>query len=125
TNYRHHQVSHAARAGRFPWVFLLGSEGWMIDGKRSVVIAVFAKLTLLPTCIQIGWQLGRRRLPRPFMIAFRGGLLAEAIVGGGAPPTGVGLSKQPSKFFNTIAFSVDLECVLSHWIDRISTQRIR
>jgi hypothetical protein len=97
----------------------------MIDGKRSVVIAVFTKLALLLTCIQIGWQLGRRRLPRPLTMAFRGGLLAEAIVGGGALPTGIGLSKQPSKFFDTIAFSVDLECVLSPWIARISTQRVR
>ena len=63
TSYRHHQVSHAARAGSFPWVFLLGSEGWMIDGKRSVVIAVFTKLALLLTCIQIGWQLGAGGCP--------------------------------------------------------------
>jgi hypothetical protein len=62
------RVRRAPRS--FLLILLLGSPGLIIDGMRSVVVAALTKLARLLTCIQIGWQLGRRRQPRPFIIAF-------------------------------------------------------
>ena len=39
-------------------------------------------------------------------MAFRGGLLAEAIIGSRALPVRIGLSDQPGEFCDGIAFSV-------------------
>ena len=51
-------------------ILLVGGAELIIDGIRSVVVAVLTKLARLLTCIQIGQLLGREQKSGRFIIAF-------------------------------------------------------
>ena len=98
----------------FILILPVGGPKWIIDVIR-IVVAMLITLVRLLRRIQIGRQLGRKRKPGRFIIAIRGGLLAEAIISRRAVPVRMSLSNQPGEFCNGIVSSVGSE-IVSHRI---------
>ena len=65
--------------------------------------------------MHIGRQLGRGRHPERFIMAFRGGLPAKAIIRSRPLPIRIGFSDQLGEFCYWIAFSAGSEFIVSHW----------
>jgi hypothetical protein len=87
----------------------VGGAELIIDGIRSVVVAVLTKLARLLTCIQIGQLLGREQKSERFIIPFPGGLPAKATIGRCTILKRIGLSNELSEFCDKRS-----EFVLSH-----------
>src|SRR5262249_62165415 len=101
----------------FGLIVLVGGVGWIIGVIRFVVVAVLTEHVRLLRYIQISWQLGRGRKPGRFIMAFRGGLPAEAIIRSRPLPVRIGFGDQLGVCYG-IAFSVGSEFIVSHWSAR-------
>jgi hypothetical protein len=86
-------------------ILLVGGAELIIDGIRSVVVAVLTKLARLLTCIQIGQLLGREQKSGRFI----SGLPAKATIGRCTILKRIGLSNELSEFCDKRS-----EFVLSH-----------
>src|SRR6202035_3280189 len=115
--YRHHQDHAAPPAGArsFILIVIVCGVGFVIGMLvRFVVVAMLIRLMRLLGRIRITRRLTRGRKPGWFIIAMRGALLAEVIIGRRTFAVRISLTDQLGEPCKGIASSVGSEVVVCH-----------